>query len=262
MIKVTQLLVYPFKSGKGMSVKQTHFDTEGMLNDRRLMAVNEDGTFITGRRSPEILHLSCTPTVSGWRLAHPNHSDNCDVNASETGISGQIWKDTFDAVDGGDAAAEWISEVLQLKSRIVLWKPSARHSSKYNLDTSFADAAPILMVSEASMRQGCDWAGIPYDARRFRPNIVIDGVEAFAEESWQNLRIGDTEFSMLDTCTRCILTTRDPDTGEAHPDKQPMKALMQKHTDASGQLVMGMNAKVASKIETASISVGDEVIIL
>ena len=112
------------------------------------------------------------------------------------------------------------------------------------------------------MKQGCDWGGIPYDIRRFRPNIVIDGVEAFEEEKWQNLRIGNTEFKMLDGCSRCILTTRDPDTGEPHPDKQPMKVLMEKHKNESGQPIMGMNAVVASDIQTASISVGDTIELL
>ena len=67
---------------------------------------------------------------------------------------------------------------------------------------------------------------------------------------------------MLDTCTRCILTTRDPDSGDGHPDKQPMKALMAKHTDKNGQPVMGMNAKIASDPQFTSISVGDELFIL
>ena len=262
MITVTQLLVYPFKSCKGVSVNQTGFDTEGMLNDRRLMAVDEDGTFVTGRRNPELLQLECNLTADGWKLSHPEQATNCIIKNSDTSITGQIWRDTFDALDGGDEAADWMSSALGKTCRVALWKPKARHSAKYSLDTSFADAAPILIASEASMKQGCDWAGIPYDIRRFRPNIVIDGVEAFEEEKWQNLRIGNTEFKMLDACSRCILTTRDPDTGEPHPDKQPMKVLMQKHTDESGQPTMGMNTTVASDIGTASISVGDTIELL
>ena len=262
MIKVTQLLVYPFKSAQGIALPTTGFDAEGLLNDRRLMAVDENGGFLTARRCPELLQISCQADSSGWTLAHPKQTTNCSVAAGDSSalITGKVWKDDINAIDGGDAAAKWISEVLGQTARVALWKPTARHSGKYALDTSFADAAPILIVSEASMQQGCDWAGIPYDVRRFRPNIVINGVEAFAEEAWKGFQIGDTHFKILDTCSRCILTTRDPDTGEAHADKQPMKVLMEKHKDASGQPVMGMNATLNSPMETASISVGDEII--
>jgi len=262
MITVTQLLVYPFKSGRGLSVNQTGFDAEGMLNDRRLMAVDEDALFMTARRNPELLQITCNASGSGWELSHPSQATNCIINQSDTQLSGHIWTDTFDAIDGGDEAADWLSQVLDTKCRVALWKPAARHSEKYSLDTSFSDASPILIASEASMQQGCDWAGIPFDIRRFRPNIVINGVEAFEEEKWQSIRIGGTTFKMLDTCSRCILTTRDPDTGEAHPDMQPMKVLMAKHRDEKGQPIMGMNATLASSIETASISVGDEITLL
>ena len=262
MIKVTQLLIYPFKSAQGIALPKTGFDAEGLLNDRRLMAVDENGGFLTARRCPELLQISCQADSNGWTLAHPAQATNCSVAASDSSalITGKVWKDDINAIDGGDAAANWISEVLGQNARVALWKPTARHSGKYALDTSFADAAPILIVSEASMQQGCDWAGIPYDVRRFRPNIVINGVDAFEEENWKGFQIGDTHFKILDTCSRCILTTRDPDTGEAHADKQPMKVLMEKHKDASGQPVMGMNATLNSPMETAFISVGDEII--
>ena len=262
MITVTQLLVYPFKSGRGLSVNQTGFDAEGMLNDRRLMAVDEKGVFMTGRRHPELLHISCNSAGNNWELSHPSQTEICKVSTSKDSLQGKIWRDTFDAIDGGDETANWISQILGIHCRVVLWRPSARHSGKYNLDTSFADAAPLLIASEASMRKGCDWADLPYDIRRFRPNIVINGVEAFEEEKWQSLRIGKTRFEMLDQCSRCILTTRDPDTGEAHPDKQPMKVLMEKHTDDAGQPIMGMNAKLISNFDIASITVGDTITLL
>jgi len=264
MITVSQLLIYPFKSAQGIALPNTRFDAEGMLNDRRLMAVDENGGFLTARRCPALLHINCQIDGNGWTLSHPEQATNGLVVTPENQalIAGNVWKDNINALDAGDEAAHWISKVLGQTARIALWKKDARHSGKYNLNTSFADAAPLLVVSEASMQQGCDWAGLPYDVRRFRPNIVINGVEAFEEEHWQRIQIGNTHFDMLDTCTRCILTTRDPDTGEAHPDKQPMKALMQKHTDKNGQPVMGMNATLTSDVQTANISVGDELTIV
>ena len=264
MITVTQLVTYPFKSAQGISLPKTGFDAEGMLNDRRLMAVDNKGIFITSRRSPELLQISCHLNHNSWTLKHSKRESVCTIPFveqlnSSSSLSGQVWRDEISAIDAGDEAANWISEILGQTARVALWKPKARHSGKYNLETSFADAAPLLIASEASMKQGCDWGGVPYDMRRFRPNIVIDGIEAFEEDSWTKFRIGNVDFEMLDTCVRCILTTRDPDTGLAHPDKQPMKVLSEKHSNDAGQPLMGVNARIISNPSKSVISIGNEV---
>ncbi len=258
MIKVSQLWSYPLKSGKGLSLQQTGFDAEGMLNDRRVLAVDEKGLFLTARRYPQLLQLACVPEDDGWLLSHPEGGD-CVVNASDTTLSGRVWKDDIQALDGGDAAANWLSGVLNVKARVALWQTAARRSGKYNLETSFADAAPLLVASEASIEKACELGGVNPDVRRFRPNIVLSGVEAFAEDDWRGVKINGVEFEFLDACSRCILTTRDPDTGEANPDKQPMMALRQHHARADGEPLLGMNAALRSAPEAALISVGDEV---
>ena len=264
MITVTQLYIYPFKSAQGIALPSTGFDAEGMLNDRRLMAVDDKGIFMTSRSNPELLQVSCQIGSDHWTLSYPEQESDCIIPFTHkvdtsTSLTGQVWRDKINAIDAGDEASAWISEVLEKTARIALWQPQARHSEKYDLDTSFADASPLLIASEASMKQGCDWGGIPYDVRRFRPNIVIDGVEAFAEETWRQIKIGGVRFEILDSCERCILTTRDPDTGAAHPDKQPMKALLEKHSNKAGQPLMGVNARLVSDVENSFISVGDEI---
>lgn len=267
MPTVTQLITYPFKSARGISLNKSGFDNEGMLNDRRLMAVDEKGIFITSRRNPTLLQVNCQRVNNGWQLSHPEQATPCLVpfansQTTQNRLSGQVWRDKIKALDAGDEAASWISEVVGQNARVALWQSNARHSEKYDLNTSFADAAPILIASAASMKQGCDWGGVPYDIRRFRPNIVINGVEAFAEDKWTQIQIGNATFEILDRCERCILTTRDPDTGIAHPDKQPMKVLAEKHSTDAGQPLMGVNATLISGLSNTTISVGDRVVIL
>ena len=263
MITVSTLITYPLKSAQGIELPDTGFDAEGMINDRRLMAVDEQGMFLTARRDPELLHISCEPTSTGWRLSHPKLQDPLNLSVDSTlALSSQVWNDQVAALDAGEKAAEWISQALGKTARIALWKPQARTSSKYHLETSFADEAPILIASEASMKQGCDWGGVDHDYRRFRPNIIVSGVEAFEEENWSKIQIGTATFELLDTCSRCVLVTRDPDTGEQHPNLQPMKALIKQHSNASKEPIMGVNAKLVSPPEVAKISVGDKVILL
>jgi len=267
MITVKALWQYPFKSGKGISLPFAQFDNEGMIGDRRLVALDEKGIFVTARRYAELLHLSCTPNEQGWLLQHPNASTNYQLTrslivAQNTQINGTLWRDELNGIDAGDEASAWLSEVIKVKVRVVLWQEKTRTSGKYNLETNFSDAAPLLIATQESLIAASSLANISPDMRRFRPNIVLTGAEAFAEERWQELNIGNQRFTLLDTCVRCILTTRDPDTGIAHDDKQPLRALKAHHTNEQRQPIFGINAKLMQPIasgEQGKIFVGDEV---
>ncbi|RVU83338.1 MOSC domain-containing protein [Leucothrix sargassi] len=261
MITVSRLITYPFKSAKGIALPQATFDNEGMTNDRRLMAINDKGIFLTARNAPRLLGITCTPTENGWELSHADMADTLTITPNHDKIlSTKIWGDEVDALDAGAEASNWISEVVQMKAHVGLWHAKSRHSAKYDLETSFADTAPLLIANEASMKQACEWAGIEYDYRRFRPNIVISGVEAFEEEKWASFQIGSATFEMLDTCERCIITTRDPDTNEAHKTQEPLRSLMTHHANASRRPIMGVNAKLINDPKSVVISVNDTVL--
>ncbi len=264
MIKVNQLWKYPLKSGKGQSLSETRFDSAGMCDDRRLVVLDQNSVFITARKHSRLLQVSCTRNDIGWLLEfHPKNSQiqiiEKDLSAT---TSGTLWKDTVHALDAGDEAAAWLSEILETEVRIAVWKNQARFSNKYKLETSFSDASPILVASTASIQRACEWGGIEPDVRRFRPNIVVEGIEAFEEDAWQRFRIGDVGFEVLDTCVRCVLTTIDPDSGERHPKREPMVSLMNRHANESGQPLFGVNVRLIGPADNASISVGDSVQLL
>lgn len=259
---VSQLWTYPFKSAKGISLSSVKLDSEGLCGDRRLMAVDKNGLFITARRYPQLLQLSCIENTSGWLLQHPLLDNTCQINRHDLSILlvGTLWKDSINALDGGDKVAGWFSNLLKIDIRIAVWQAKSRYSNKYQIQTSFSDASPILIASKASVQQACLWGDVAPDARRFRPNILLDGVGAFEEDQWYKFCIGDVEFEVLDTCTRCILTTRDPDTGETNPNKQPLAALKERHTNKNNQPLLGINVKLSNpNMYGKTISVGDKV---
>lgn len=264
MITVSQLWTYPFKSAKGVSLTSTLLDCEGLCDDRRLVALDEDGVFITARRYSQLLQLSCTKNSRGWLLQHPSQDSPCQIiqPEPERAITGTLWKDAVNALDAGDEAAAWISDLLEKKIRIAVWKKQSRYSNKYQLETSFADASPMLVTTQASIQQVCEWGHIEPDVRRFRPNIVLDGVEAFAEDGWKKLQIGNLTLEILDPCVRCILTTKQPDTGETHSEKQPIKALLENHVNDAGHPIFGVNATLLGSASNSIISIGDEVTLI
>jgi uncharacterized protein YcbX len=272
MVTVSELWQYPFKSGKGIALASAQFDAQGMCGDRRLVALDENGAFITARSHGQLLQLACTQTEEGWMLEHPkaktflhiSHDSSCSMTKSTANrvnktINGQLWDDDINGVDAGNEAAIWLSAVLNMKVRVAIWQSQSRISAKYQLETNFSDAAPILVTTQESLLATSDFAGVTLDMRRFRPNIVLSGAEAFAEESWQQLKIGKLTFDLLDTCTRCILTTRDPDTGEARRDMQPLRGLKRNHTNAQREPIFGVNAKLLLPVTRNKIYIGDEV---
>lgn len=75
---------------------------------------------------------------------------------------------------------------------------------------------------------------------RFRPNLVIEGSAAFAEDGWKRIRIGTVEFRVVAPCSRCILTTLDPKTGERSADREPLMTLA-KYRKQEGGVMFGQN---------------------
>ena len=108
---------------------------------------------------------------------------------------------------------------------------SALHNTS---QSAFVDIAPLLIVSLESLS---DLNGrLSYEGKntvaieQFRPNVVIEGVDAFAEESAQRMEIGAVGLTQLLPCERCSVTTFDVSTesdSEAKPSKEPLKTLSQ-----------------------------------
>jgi uncharacterized protein YcbX len=73
---------------------------------------------------------------------------------------------------------------------------------------------------------------------RFRPNIVVDGGEPFAEDDWARIRVGNTEFRVVKSCARCVVTTTDQQTGRR--GKEPLRTLATFRT-VDGKVLFGEN---------------------
>src|SRR5699024_2937081 len=125
-------------------------------------------------------------------------------------------------VDAGEAGSGWFSELLQAKVRLV-WQDdvdrrriSPEHGGLPGEPLTLADAGPLLLVNRASVRRLAAWiaeSGPPINRliERVRPNLVVDGdIEAFAEDRWTQLRVGEVHFRLAENCDRCVLTTIDP----------------------------------------------------
>ena len=246
-MQLSSLYCYPLKSARGESLSRSPLDHLGLRGDRRWMLVDaESGRFLTQRALPQMSQLSALYDAEGGLiLSAPGcASVTVPLPAAEQNLRGvTVWRDSLRVPDAGDMAAEWLSRFIGRPCRLVQ-VPEARArqvDSGYAQPgdrVAFSDSFPLLLIGQASLDDLQERVGRPLEMLRFRPNLVISGSEAYAEDGWKRIRIGDLEFEVAKGCSRCILTTIDPQTGERSADREPL-ATLKTYREREGEVYFG-----------------------
>jgi hypothetical protein len=246
MITVSNLTYYPIKACRGFDVSARRVERMGLADDRRMMVVTPDGDFLTQREYPKLALV--TPALSGGSvtLSAPKFDSlQFEIQKSGAEMSVNIWKSKgVHAIDQGDETAGWFSDWLGVAVRLAhvderfKRKVSASHAISDEDHTGFADGYPILIASEESLRDLNSRLDSPLPMNRFRPNLVVQNCESFAEDTWKRIRIGDVEMALVKPCARCVVTTTDQDTLEKN--KEPLKTL-NAYRKQEGGAMFGMN---------------------
>jgi uncharacterized protein YcbX len=257
--------VYPIKSCAALALSSAEVETRGLAHDRRWMLVDADGRFITGRQVPRTVLLQATPEAGGLRLAAPGlaaiHVPTPPPQAPRCRVT--VWKDDVHAPDAGDAIAAWLREALGREARLVHMDEAASRPAKPDYaqagdEVSFADAFPLLAVSQAALDALNARLAAPLPMTRFRPNVVFAGSTPHAEDGWRRLRIGPVEFENAKPCVRCVFTTVDAERGEFDPSGEPLRTLKHYRRSAEG-ITFGVNLIARGR---GTVRVGDEVEVL
>lgn len=249
MPSLSGLYRYPLKSARGEVLQRSAVDALGLHGDRRWMLVDAaNGRFITQRLLPQMSQLSALyDERGGLQLSAPGYEAlNVALPAPGDNLRGVIiWRDGLRVPDAGDEAAAWLEQVLGKPCRLV-HMPEERARQ---VDTgyaqpgdrvAFADGFPLLLISQASLDDLAQRVGRPLSMLRFRPNLVVSGCEPYAEDRWKRIRIGELEFEVAKACSRCILTTVDPECGERDPEREPLTTLRQ-YREREGDVLFGQN---------------------
>ncbi|XP_053768429.1 mitochondrial amidoxime-reducing component 1 isoform X2 [Desmodus rotundus] len=226
---VAQLWIYPVKSCKGVAVSEAECTAlglrQGYLRDRFWLVIDETGNMVTARQDPRLVLISVTYEGDALTLHAPSMEDL--LLPLRTPSAGAVFKCRVQGLeiqgrDCGEAAAQWITGFLKTQPcRLVHFEPHMRPRKSHQIkdmfrptdQVAYADASPLLVLSEASLANLNHRLQQKVKAANFRPNIVISGCAVHAEDSWNELRIGDMELKRVMACSRCVLTTVDPDTG-------------------------------------------------
>ncbi len=246
---VTELWVYPIKSCAGIRVATMRLGRAGPVDDRRWVVVSADtGKFLSLRDTPKMALITPALVDEGVSV-RLRGSDQPPLLARNGHQSGErrplnVWGSDCWGWDAGDEAARWFTEALGKSSRLLSFDDDTGRTiddaAAPNTELSgFADAFPLLLLSDASVTQLNDRLREPVDARRFRANVLLGDCPPHAEDSWRRVRIGDIAMTLVKPCARCKAVKVDPDT--AAVGRQPLSALRSYRRTDDG-VMFGVNA--------------------
>lgn len=227
---LSALYRYPVKSLGGEEYQALDVQGRGFGFDRQWMVVDAQGGFLTQRQQPRMTLIGASVDDRGvLHLCAPGMPDMVVGPYSDQRIEVVVWGDSVSAAPAGLDADAWLSEFLALPCRLVCFPREQVRAvdpdfAQPSDQVGFADGFPFLLISQASLGDLNGRLEQPVSMRRFRPNLVVDGCEAFAEDGWRRIRIGELEFRVAKPCSRCIIPTIDPTTGLR--GKEPLQTLM------------------------------------
>lgn len=259
-LHIAELWVYPVKSCAGIRVPRATLTESGLEWDRTWMVVDAAGEFVSQRELPRMALIQPSFRMGQLVLRAPGMlALHLALDAAEAPLRVRVWDDVVDAYDMGEVAAQWFSDFLgQRGLRLARFDPEVRRLSSFKwtggieAPNQFSDGYPVLVTSTAAiddLNHRLTQAGQPaVDQRRFRPNIVLGGVEAHDEDRLSDIHLvaGDAlvHLQPVKPCARCPIPDVDPDT--ATPGHGVTDALRGYRADRrlDGALTFGMNAIV------------------
>lgn len=268
---VSGLFHYPLKSARGIAVTSSEVDAYGLFGDRRLLLVQPDGQFVTQREMPQLAQIQVQHSGDNFSLSMAGkgtlsliqHHGGArkDVAVWRTIISAATADASVDAT-----LSEWLGRPLEL---VFFDEHSHRHTSKEWVDeetpVSFSDGFPVLVTTTGSLAalnadmeaHGEGSVGM----ERFRPNIVIDHDEPWADDFWAAIEIGGIRFELVKPCTRCIMTTQDQETGSREV-ASPMPAMGRMRMSADRRVPGPLFGWNAAPRNDGTVNVGDAVTVV
>lgn len=282
---VSGLFVHPIKSAAAIAVQSLALDDRGAIGDRRWLVVDPTGRQITARDTPRLALVR--PSFVGAGASPGTASAILPINV-DTGLvvhapsvqplvveiptdgpvcRVSIWDDIVEALDAGDASAEWMSRVLDRPARLMRLSDDARRPLRakfagalpyHDRRVAFSDGAPLLILGHGSidalndrlLEQG---EHTTMTVARFRPNILLSHIGAHEEDTWARVQIGNVDIAIGEPCSRCVMITLNPETADG--GVEPLRTLAG-YRRQQGSVMFGMNA---THVESGTLRVGDAV---
>jgi uncharacterized protein len=240
---VTDIRIYPLKSASGVRLERAQLERWGLRGDRTWAIVDAEGRNPWLGENPRSLAIRAEAVGDGGLILRADGRADIAVRPEECGPAVPTdFPGLSHALEGPPKASAWVSDVIGADLRLVRLPPgvtrpiSPEHGGLPGEVTSLAWDAPVHLITGESLRQLGEWIAetakedgtdpggvLPLDVARFRPNLVIEGFPAFAEDEWTSVRIGEIDFRVTERCDRCAVTLYDPAT--IAKAKEPIRTL-------------------------------------
>jgi uncharacterized protein len=231
---VVGLFMYPLKSARGIALERARTVATGLEWDRQWMLVNAQGTFLSQRTHPQLARFVPEITAEALVIRTPGMPP-LEVPLAGDGEHGgerlaavRVHRDPCVGVDQGAAAAQWASEALGEPVRLVRVPPAPQRianpafAGPVAAPMGFADGFPLLVCNAASLGDLNTRMTEPIPMERFRPNLVLDGLHAWAEDRIDSLTFSDLTLRLVKPCVRCTIPSVDQRTGMRTVDPAPV----------------------------------------
>jgi len=259
-MKALSLFEYPVKGLRGNALACASVNKRGLATDRRWMLVDDVGNFLSQRQLPAL-----TQFISVYEnhliIKHLPSAEERTIDSSAFTelLAVTVWGQQCAAHGAIHDISQWLSNLLKSKVNLVYMQEHDVRpikSSKANDMVSFADGYPVLLTTSSSLAELNGRLSEPIKMDRFRANIIIDGDLAYAEDTWQRIKIGEVTFSVAKLCARCHVINIDQESGLA--TKEPLKTLSTYRQDGN-RVNFGINLIPEN---TGIIHQHDEVVVL
>jgi uncharacterized protein YcbX len=259
---IVALGLYPVKACRGLALGEATVDVRGLvagtIGDREWMIVDARGRFVTQREHPRLALIDVAVGDGALALRAPAMRPlaiplAADPHAARREVV--VWRSAVAATDAGDAAARWLDAYLGEPARLVRFAPehvracNPEFAGASGAHTMFADGYPLLVIGSASLADlnrrlaAAGERALPMN--RFRPNLVVDGLEPFDEDHVDTIAVGDVRLALVKPCVRCRVTTTDQH--DASIGHEPLATLARYRMDERfGGVTFGMNAVVTA----------------
>jgi uncharacterized protein YcbX len=261
-MQLSGLSIYPIKSCGGIDLSRAKVERRGLERDRRFMLVDEQGVFVTQRQEGVLARTRLVLRGDTLEVSAPGRAPLSLLAEPRAGqrMRVRVWDDHTEGLVQPEASS-WFSELVGRPLFLVYMPPDVQRAvdPRYAQPTDvvgFADGFPLLLISEASLEELERRLGRAVEMRRFRPNLVVKGALPHAEDEWPRFRVGSIGFRAVKPCARCMITTRDPDSGER--GLEPL-ATLAGYRSQDGKVLFGMNVIPDGEGE---LRIGDEVAVL
>ena len=234
-IELTGIFIYPVKSLRGVRLEQATLENGRLPGDRLWILVNERGRFMHQRDYPVMARIAAAITPRGISVSTDGLPDlpisrphpPAGGWTSGTGLAHvPLWRRSAPVVHVSREADDWFTEALGLRCRLMAFVPDALalNVPDYEVHSSLQDATPFHLTSEDSLADLNGRMASPIPMNRFRPNLVVRGATAYAEDTWTRVVVGEHVFRWIKPCTRCAMTMTDQESG-ARDRREPLFTL-------------------------------------